>query len=443
MIGLDWLQSLAKTKGRGGYGLEHTRAIHAKLGCPGDSFKTFHIAGTNGKGSVACFIASVLGAKGYCVGLYTSPHLESVNERIVIDGVEVSDHILNEACNEVRNSAGETELSFFEAMTLAAFIVFREKNIDFGVIEVGLGGRLDSTNVISSPIASAISTIDFDHENILGDTLHAIAGEKAGIIKQGTPVIVGRMQEEALNRIISVHSEFCGRSRLYALGKDFIPNRESWKVGEEIFSLEIALRGAHQEDNLAVAHAAIYFGLKLGDESESNKNSWKTAFRLGAKQAYWPNRLESIVWRDKNILIDSAHNPAGIRSLISFLDSAKGANESRNEISFVFGVLETKRWEEMLSLLVPYAAVFHLVSPSPASPRPNEGVNLIEMQRCLLKYRVKSICYDSDLELERGLAESSEQNIVCCGSMYLTGRLRRLFGVTMKPRWTRNDFVQR
>ncbi len=438
MIGLEWLNSLAKLKGRGGQGLEHTSLVHTKLGCPGDSFKAFHVAGTNGKGSVSCFIAAVIGANGFKVGLYTSPHLEVVNERIVIDGEEINDQILNQACIEVRNASPELELSFFEAITLAAFIVFRDQKVDFGVIEVGIGGRLDSTNVLSRPLASVISTIDLDHENVLGETLKKIAVEKAGIIKQGTPVILGRMADEARARIVSLHSEVGGTARLYALDHDFTPNKDNWQIAGETFSLEIALPGRHQEDNLAVAHAAVYFGLNIAMESQACQTSWKNAFRLGAKQAYWPNRLESIVWRNKNVLIDCAHNPAGIQSLISFLDNSKAAGESRNDISFVFGAVETKRWEEMLSLLIPYAAEFHLVTPNPT-----DGVELCKMQSFLSKYAIKSIGYDNDAELMEGLTKANRQKIVCCGSIYLTGRLRKLFGVTMKPRWIRGDFVER
>jgi len=431
LAGLKWLNSLAQFKGRGGFGIEKTEIIHSRLGRPGDLFPSFHVAGTNGKGSVSCAVASILGAGGYRVGLYTSPHLERVNERIVIDGIEVSDSELNVACIEVKNVVHDIEISFFEAITLVAFLVFKSHKLDFAVIEVGLGGRLDSTNVLLKPLASVITTIDFDHENYLGDTLGAIASEKAGIIKPCTPLIVGNMSDEPCEAILKRADTVQKTKSIYLIGRDFTVQGSELLINKDSYHLISALQGGYQTTNLALAQAAIYFGLGLVDKTFEEKNHWRNAFTLGAQQLYWPNRLETIVWRDKKIVIDSAHNPAGIRSLISFLDT------ETKDTAFVFGVIGTKRWQEMLDLLVPYAAEFYL-----ALPNFTDQVALREIAQHLSKYQVKSTSYLSDEQLEKGLIQGAVQNpeikrIVCCGSMYLTGRLRKMFDLKMKPRWLR------
>lgn len=423
--GIKWLNSLAQWKGRGGFGLEKTKSIHERLGSPGDSFPSFHVTGTNGKGSVSCNIAAILGARGFKVGLYSSPHLVQLNERVVIDGESVDYDVLGDACIEVKNASEGTELSFFEAITLASFLVFRNKKVDFAVIEVGIGGRLDSTNVILKPLACVITTIELDHENILGTTLAEIAHEKAGIIKSGSPVITGRIGDEAA-RVIA---ERATDNIVLQLGRDFLRTPQSkLEIAGDSFALNAALSGDHQLDNLAVAQAAIYSGLQVGELSSDEKAAWGNAFAVGASNVYWPNRLESIVWRHKNVTLDSAHNPAGIRSLISFLDTEIAIQK----FDFVFGVVGTKRWQEMLELLLPYAGTFHLVLPDFADPVP-----LVDIQRFLTEKQINSICYDSIEDLPTGLDRSTAQHVVCCGSMYLTGRLRSIFDVAMRSRWKR------
>ena len=186
-IGIAYLEKLTPWNGRGGFALEGIVKVLKRLGDPQDSYPTIHIAGTNGKGSVSSGISSILGAAGYRVGLNSSPHLQSLNERIAIDGLPIDSTALGEFCHDVRVAANRdlVELSFHEAITVVSFLAFREIGVEWAVVEVGLGGRLDASNVISRPAATAIVTIDYDHQAILGNTLAEIAAEKAGIIKQG------------------------------------------------------------------------------------------------------------------------------------------------------------------------------------------------------------------------------------------------------------------
>ncbi len=424
---ISWLSELALTKGRGGSGIEKAKILHSRLEFPGDTFKTFHVAGTNGKGSVSCLIAAALGALGYKVGLYSSPHLERINERIVIDGMEISNGELELACTEVRDVGADQSLSFFEVMTMAAFVAFRRAGVDFGVVEVGIGGRLDATNVLASPVASTIVSIDFDHENVLGNTLALIAGEKAGILRGKTPLVTGPMNEEALSRI----RELRGDGEIRVFDKDFGVQEEGrLSLGKDGVSVRPPFLGAHQRSNLAVALASLYFGLKLYELAQPERANLLEKLASGAAQAYWPNRLESIVWRDKKVILDSAHNVAGIETLISFLDTELRPGE---RVSFVFGAVRSKRWREMITLLVPRAAEFHLCLAIE-----EEGVDPAELAAEIAKYQVKSTCYESDIELERGLGRSEAHVLVGCGSMYLTGRLRRVFGFEMRPRWIPN-----
>ena len=298
-------------------GLGAVRALLALLGDPQKGLRAVHIAGTNGKGSTAAMIESVLRAAGQTTGLYTSPHLQRFNERIRVSGLPLADGALAGLAAEVLERAEELgsaeglEITFFEAATAMAFLHFRRTGVQTAVLEAGMGGRLDATNV-AEPLVTVITGVDLDHTAFLGQTLREIAAEKAGIIKPGVPVVTGRLAPEAA-RVVGGRARALG-APLYVLGRDFVSEpgpRGTIRYrgpGLEIDGLSPGLRGAHQVDNAGLALCAT--GL-LGRTMEGLREE---AARRGVQGVDWPARLE-LVRTDPPVLIDSAHNPAGARAL--------------------------------------------------------------------------------------------------------------------------------
>ena len=222
--GLKYLSSLAPWKGKGGFTLDKMRALMAELGNPQDTYHSVHIAGTNGKGSVTVALAAMAGAAGFRTGMTISPHLGTMNERIVIDGAPITDELLDIQATKVAEAQERLniELSFFEGITACAFLAFHAVGVDWAILEVGLGGRLDATNVVRSPRACVIVSIDFDHQDILGPTLECIASEKAGIIKPRAPVYVGSVSKEARDVIYARARSL--DAPIYFVGQDFSLN---------------------------------------------------------------------------------------------------------------------------------------------------------------------------------------------------------------------------
>jgi len=260
--GIEYLRGLAPWNGAfsAEWSLSLMRELMGRLGDPQESFPSIHVSGTNGKGSVSVTVASILAEGGRKVGLTTSPHLKSINERIVIDGMAIEDKLLDRCGLEVMEvAAGLSEApTFFEGITAAAFLAFKYAGVDFAVIEVGLGGRLDATNVLKRPKACAIVTIDFDHEQILGPNLSDIAREKAGIIKEGAAVVVGAVGEEAMGPI--AEAARLNGLRPVSFGLDFGVrcdggNGPSYFDTKSEFAIAPSLTGEHQLHNMAVAIA--------------------------------------------------------------------------------------------------------------------------------------------------------------------------------------------
>jgi dihydrofolate synthase/folylpolyglutamate synthase len=432
--GFEYLGGLTPWNGRGGFDLDGIRSTLKRLGDPQDSLPTIHIAGTNGKGSVSAAVSSILAQSGYKVGLNSSPHLFKMNERIVVDGVPCSDEVLGEFAIDVREAANRAvvELSFHEAITAISFLAFRELGLDWSVIEVGLGGRLDASNIIKRPAATAIVTIDFDHQHILGDTLAKIAVEKAGIIKQGTPNVTGALPKEALEVVNrrahgNVHyrygKEFDSRqlsgvevNRFEYWGKDFpiLPSAT--------FEFNSPLPGLHQGHNMAVAAT---LALLVGITPETCKS--------GIENLHWPARLESISIGGREFILDSAHNPAGIRAFLSYLRS-----KSSPQVDLTFGVLDTKNWQEMIKQLKPYVACWRLLLPDSASAVPLELVQE-EIGAGVSGTGVRIVRYEKDYEgCIRDLIEENEgQPAYVAGSMYMVGRMRGMLSPASPVLWKR------
>lgn len=431
-IGITYLNKLTPWNGRGGFALEEIVRVLSRLDDPQDALPIVHVAGTNGKGSVSSAVASILGASGYRVGLNSSPHLQRLNERIVVDGIPVEDSLLGEICYDIKAAAAKemVELSFHEAITAASFLAFRELGLDWAVVEVGLGGRLDASNVISRPAATAIVTIDFDHQAILGNTLAAIAGEKAGIIKPGSPLISGFLGPDA-DRVV------CNKARgvkhyRFATDFGFSPaeggQRDSFVYwGKDFpispisrFEFTSPLAGMHQGHNLAVA-ATI--GLAIGMTEEN--------VRSGISQVHWPARMEEVRVGDSVLFMDCAHNSAGIRAFIDHL-----CRSEERQIDLTFGVLDTKNWKEMIQLLSPWVGHWRLLRPDSERALPLEQVR---EQIALSCPEVKISSYGSDYDrLVADLLDSSHDGIrYVTGSMYMVGKIRNVLGLPWKPLWNK------
>ncbi|ECX4530763.1 TPA: bifunctional folylpolyglutamate synthase/dihydrofolate synthase [Listeria innocua] len=344
---LDWIHGTLRLGIKPG--LARMEYIMEKLNHPEKANKWVHIAGTNGKGSTLTFIRSSLEEAGYKTGTFTSPYIETFNERISVNGIPVSDQMIVDLANRIKPIAEELEKtvygppSEFEIITAMMFLCFAEyESIDIGIIEVGLGGRLDSTNVLT-PLISVITTIGMDHMEFLGNSIEQIAGEKAGIIKPGIPVISGVIQKEAQEVIIN--NAVRNNSNLAWLNKDFfIQNRDDeityrTSHGDEIPNITIGLLGIHQLNNAAVAIKVLQY-LNTFSSYEINQS----AIKQGLKKAFWPGRMELLDVKPF-IMVDGAHNPEGVKTFADSIRTYPGHKK------IIVSILKDKNYQEMITLL--------------------------------------------------------------------------------------------
>jgi dihydrofolate synthase/folylpolyglutamate synthase len=321
-------------------GLERVQAVCSRLGNPERAFEVVHVGGTNGKGTVTAFVGSMARAAGKNVGVYTSPHLCRFAERINIGGVPIEDDRLVYYLNQVMDVG--PELTFFEVATVAAFLAFRDARVELAVLEVGLGGRLDATNVIPPPRVAAITRVSYDHIAELGDSISKIAAEKAGIIKPGSAVVLGKLHP---------HARAEAERRIAEVGAREVPLGSPEPVpGAPLAYPRVALVGS----NLAVA---VTIGRELGFAPE--------VLAKGVEQTVWPGRNELLHRNGQELtLLDCAHNPDGAVALSHALDpSVLGDIESRKEIALVFGAIGTKNWKAMLKRLESVAGHRVFVAP--------------------------------------------------------------------------------
>jgi len=352
---LAWLYALEKHTGID-LQLDRVREAAAALGHPERSAPAFHVAGTNGKGSTAAMLAAMLAAAGRRVGLYTSPHLVSFRERIVIGGVPISETEVVEGVARIRGVLGNDRgLTCFEMITLLAWSTFAARGVDVQVLEVGLGGRLDATNVVAPEVA-VITNIGRDHEQYLGSEVAAIAAEKAGIIKAGVPVVSGATGEAAA--VIGTRAAALA-SPLETLGRDFSlepgPNgtlayRSS---AGAIAPLGLGLLGAHQRRNAALAVRALELAPAFTPPA--------AAVRAGLGGVAWRGRLQ-VVQREPLVLLDGAHNPPGMDALVEEVRSLAAGRPVR----VLFGVMRDKAWHSMLRSIGGLATEIVLTRPRQA-----------------------------------------------------------------------------
>jgi dihydrofolate synthase/folylpolyglutamate synthase len=408
------------------FDLENIAILAERLGRPDRAYPSAHIAGTNGKGSTAAFLESILRRSGFRTGLNTSPHLERINERIRLNGEEIGDQAFAEAftriqaLNEELLAAGKLRAhpTYFECVTAMAFECFARERVDFGVFEVGLGGRLDATNILT-PLVSVITRVDFDHESFLGHSLAEIAMEKAGILKPGVPLILAEQRPEALEVI---------RVRASELGCPVIETRAAFRIEKEwtengcsrasvtenasgwSFKLSPQLPGKFQIQNSLNAVAAARYlqnhGYRISDH----------AIAQGIAEAVWPGRLEKLQ-SDPEVYLDGAHNPSAARELAAFL----AQDLAGRKIWLVFGALRDKAVDEMAGVLFPLAA--EVIFTQPRTTRAISVTRLAEITSHDAAHF--TVVPEPEAALEHALNRAAPHDaIVVAGSLYLIGQLR-------------------
>jgi dihydrofolate synthase/folylpolyglutamate synthase len=408
------------------FDLENISVLSERLGRPDRAYPSAHIAGTNGKGSTAAFLESILRQAGFRTGLNTSPHLEKINERIRVGGEAISDSDFAKTLTRVQALIEELLASgrlrahptYFECVTAMAFQYFAQARVDFGVFEVGLGGRLDATNILA-PVVSVITRIDFDHENFLGHSLREIAGEKAGILKKGVPLVLAAQQPEAREMILS---------RAEKVGCPIIETPLAYRVDQQTMEngcvraqiTEVAsgwtamlapqLAGRFQLQNAINAVAAARALSARGYRIPEN------VIEQGIANAVWPGRLEKLQ-SHPDVYVDGAHNPGAARELAAFWEeSFAGRN-----IFVVYGALRDKAVDEIAGVLFPYATevVF-------TEARTSRAISASQLSEIASHHAPRSsVISDAEQALDYVLAKAAPQDaIFVTGSLYLVGQLR-------------------
>ena len=391
-------------------GLERIRELCVRLGNPQDSLKFIHVAGTNGKGSFCSMLSSVLSASGLKVGLYTSPYILEFNERMRVNGKNIPNRTLARLTERIRPIADSMsdKPTEFELITAIAFDYFKEENVDVVILECGMGGRLDSTNVITTPLLSVITGIALDHTSFLGDTVEKIALEKAGIIKPGIPVLFGGEDDSAAAVIMSE----AARKNSPFLRTDYSQlNVRRADLSSTVFDyrerrgVEISLLGLYQPKNAALALDALDIIAKLLPGITDG------SVRQGLLSARWPARFE-IIFDDPTVIFDGAHNPQGISSAVESIAEYFGDER----LVAVSGVLKDKDYEAIAKEIS--KVVSHTFTITPDSPR---ALPAEEYARVLENYGVAAQAHPSVNSAVRAaitLAKSENKSVVCLGSLY-------------------------
>lgn len=407
-------------------GLENITALLDSFEKPHLAFPVIHVAGTNGKGSVCAMLERILREHGLKTGLYTSPHLVDVRERIIVSGQMISGEELCQRLKEIKKHEQKLkkkglisgQLTYFEILTAAAFLHFREKKVDAAVMEVGMGGRFDATNVVNPEVA-VITSISLDHQQYLGETVEKIAAEKAGIIKPGKPCVSGVRNKEAA-RIIrqrcqelgSPLVEVFGRGRKLSLERNSPPMTFIYETESQAYRFRPSLPGFHQGENAATAISVLEVLKKLGWKLEKRK------IIKGLSQTEWPGRLE-IISRKPLIILDGCHNEDGARAVSEFLKRMV-----RQPVILVFAVMKDKDVEKIARSLFPLAARIILTRPPVERAAQPE-----EIARKLPEFGEKYFLEEDAFSAFRlALALSEGQvPVLMAGSLYLVGEAKKFF----------------
>lgn len=404
------------------FGLSNITHLLELFGNPHNTFKTVHIAGTNGKGSTSVTVASIIQEAGYRVGLYTSPHLVNFSERIKINGREIDEERVVQLTEKLRSkiqdsrfSEGLSKITFFEFTTAMASLYFAEEGVDIAVMETGMGGRLDATNVIK-PLVSVITNVSIEHREFLGDTLEAIAYEKGGIIKDRIPVVTAVEQPSALQVIENICKE--KEAPLYKLGMDYSFRKKgtgifSYKgIKEGLDDLRLNLSGSHQFFNASLAIAVTELLRERGFLIR------RDAIINGLRNVKWPGRLETVS-KDPWIILDGAHNPAGAEVLARAI-----ANDLKfDRLFLIMGIMADK---EIAAIISPLAPLAHEVILS--RPRYERASSAEGLLPAAMKHNSNSVAFE-DLREAIDYARSKAGNsdlIVISGSLFTVGEARAI-----------------
>ena len=409
------------------YGLDRTFRLLELLGNPQNKIKLIHIAGTNGKGSTTAMISKILMGNKYKVGMYTSPFLEEFEERIQINRVNIPKEKLAELMDELKIAVdkvieeGYNHPTEFEIITCLMFLYFYKEEVDFGVIEVGLGGRLDSTNVIT-PILSIITSVSYDHTNLLGNTLSEIAREKAGIIKENVPVVVFPQDEEVLKVIEKKCNELNAPLHIVdEKNSELIEILQEEKPYQKVrietlnneYNIKLPLLGEHQIVNLAVA----INGIEVLEKNNQVKIS-KEMLEETLEGVTWNGRLE-VMKKSPLVVIDGAHN---IQGIIKLKENIEKYFKYKN-IYLILGILADKDVEEMIKVITPIAKEVYAVTPNSIRAELAE-----DLKKEVLKYNKNCIAFeDYEDALNKALETAYEDDIiVISGSLYMVGGMRTI-----------------
>jgi len=416
------------------FNLENITILLERMGRPDRAYPCVHIAGTNGKGSTAAFLEKILRDAGFRTGLNTSPHLERINERIQISGEEIADARFAEIFTRIHAVIEElladgrlrAHPTYFECVTALAFEAFARERVEFAVIEVGLGGRLDATNVVT-PVVSVITRIDFDHENYLGHSLREIAGEKAGILKSQVPAVIAAQTSEAREVLLKRAKEL--RCPVVETSEAFRTENEAVEHGcvratvreaasGKVFSIRPRLAGRFQLQNAlnAVAAARILQNrnYRITDENISG----------GIATTEWPGRLERLQTRP-DVYLDGAHNPGAARELAQFLED----DFAGRKVYLIFGAMRDKAVDEVTGKLFPHA--HEVIFTQPGTPRAVSARQLAEMAGDHAKRFI--VIEDAKQALESALSKAGPEDAVfVTGSLYLVGELRHAWNARRK-----------
>lgn len=401
---------------------EHTRELLSRLGNPQEGIKIIHVAGTNGKGSVCAYLNAMLLAGGKKTGLFTSPHLVRINERFRINGEDVSDEQFLDAFLKVEKAAkeyeaeGEGHPSYFETLFLMGMLIFKEAGVEYLVMETGLGGRLDATNVVEKPLACIITSISRDHTEYLGDTLEAIAGEKAGIIKAGVPVIYDASQPGPAS-VIAAKAKEMG-SPAWPMEPSFYEMKTQSREG---ITFTFAYPGGEKAE-LAIPYVAKYQMMNaslafymmhiLQDVHDIPKN----VLAEGLSKIKWPCRMEMAA---PGVIIDGAHNEDGIAQFVS----TAGYFAKKNEITILFTAVADKHYHEMIGEICEGIHPSHVVATQIDGSRVVPAEVLAEDFR---KAGCTDVCAEPEIgaAYEKALGKKGSGMLFCVGSLYLAGELK-------------------
>lgn len=414
---IDYIHSVAWNKSRPG--LSRIRHLTEALGSPEQELKFIHVAGTNGKGSVCAMLDSILRAQGLRVGLYTSPYIRRFNERMQVNGQPIADEVLSELTELIRPIADDMEdkPTEFELITAIAFEYFRRERCDIVVLEVGLGGRLDSTNIIQAPMLSIITGIDFDHTALLGNTIQAIAAEKAGIIKEGRPCLYGGQSSSAGRTIRQIaelrNAPYYTVDRSECLVKESTLDGTVFDFGE-LKDLRLSLLGAYQQINVAIVLHALNIleneGVFVSEDS----------IRRGLSSVRWPARFE-LCRKDPIVICDGGHNPQGVAAAVASIEQYF----PEQKVNILIGVMEDKNYDVMIEELKKVA--YNVFTVRPANPRALDAERFAEDFR---RHKIPATAFD---RIEAGVAAALEASrrenrpLVCLGSLYLYNSIVDLF----------------